>query len=81
MSKVTLGRITTAALLAITLAGTATMTGCSGKSQHEKNKVAAESRWQDLRSHVMLETAQNQFMAGQIKQAEKTVTDAARVDP
>ncbi len=77
----TLGRLTTAALLAATLLASGTITGCSSKKQHEKNKAAAESRWQDLRSHVMLETATNQFNAGQIKQAEKTVQDAARVDP
>ncbi|MEM1097687.1 MAG: tetratricopeptide repeat protein [Planctomycetota bacterium] len=74
-------RFTTAALLTVAVIGAGTLTGCAGKSQHEKNKAAAESRWQDLRSHVMLETAENQFRAGQIKQADKTVQDAARVDP
>ncbi|MEM7577642.1 MAG: tetratricopeptide repeat protein [Planctomycetota bacterium] len=73
--------VSTAALLAAALMGVGGITGCSGTSQHEKNKVAAESRWQDLRSHVMLETAENQFSAGQLKQADKTVQDAARVDP
>ncbi|MEM8783521.1 MAG: tetratricopeptide repeat protein [Planctomycetota bacterium] len=76
-----LRRLTTATLLGAALLTAGALTGCSGKTQHEKNKVAAENRWQDLRSHVMLETAHNQFMAGQIKQAEKTVRDAARVDP
>ncbi len=74
-------RHTTAVLLAATLAAAGSLTGCAAKSQHEKNKAAAESRWQDLRSHVMLETAQNQFSSGQIEQANKTVNDAARVDP
>ena len=65
--------------LAATVLGLATLTGC--QSGHEQNLQAAEGRWQDLRSHVMLETAENQFNAGQLDQCEKTVNDAARVDP
>ncbi len=56
------------------------MPGCNSTKQHDEWVADANDRWHSLRSHVMLETATNQFNAGQLKQAEKTVTDAASVD-
>ena len=63
-----------AALAAVTL------TGCAKQGNHERWKADANTRWQSLRSTALLEMARDQFDAGALDQAEKTVTDAAAID-
>ena len=73
-------KTTTVVLTAVTLFAGLGLTGCAS-NKHKEWVDQADNRWHGLRTHVMLETATNQFNAGQLKQAEKTVTDAASADP
>jgi tetratricopeptide (TPR) repeat protein len=54
--------------------------GCAKQSNHDQWVDNANNRWQSLRSTALLEMAQDQFNAGALDQAEKTVTDAAAID-
>ena len=54
--------------------------GC-GNSNKAKWKQESADRWNALRSAAMLDMAQGQFDAGAIDQAEKTVREAAAIDP
>ena len=54
--------------------------GCA-KSNTAKWKQESADRWNSLRSAAMLDMAQGQFDSGAIDQAEKTVREAAAIDP
>ena len=55
------------------------VTGC-GMSNHKKNVNAANNRWKVMRSALMMQMAQQQFDAGDLKQAEKTLAEATKID-
>ena len=67
-------------LAALALVLAATPLGCAKQGNHERWKDDANARWQSLRSTALLEMARDQFDAGALDQAEKTVTDAAAID-
>ncbi len=73
VSRLRLGLVV-AALVAVTI------TGCAKQKNRDKWVGDANSRWQTLRSTALLEMARDQFDAGALDQAEKTVTDAAAID-
>lgn len=53
------------------------LTGCaSTDNTHKANVNAAEKRWSDARSNMMLSVAQQQFEAGDLDEAEKTLAGA-----
>jgi len=59
-----------------------TLSGCQGvQPNHQKNVNKAESRWKDARGSLLLQAAQRQFDAGDLKQATKTLGDAINYDP
>lgn len=58
---------------------TAGLAGC-GTSNHQKSVDAANTRWKAMRSTLMLQMAQQQFDAGDLDQAEKSVTEAIKFD-
>ncbi len=53
--------------------------GC-GMSNHEKHMNAANNRWRAMRSTLILQMAQQQFEAGDLEQAEKSLAEAIKVD-
>ena len=56
--------------------------GCAGKHDtHEEAVKQADGRWKSVRSAMMLEMAEQQFLTKQLDLAEKTVKEAANVDP
>ncbi len=56
--------------------------GCqSGPTHHEKAVSQADQRWRTMRSHLLLQTAQRQFDAGDLEQTAKTLTDAINRAP
>lgn len=73
-------RLTTM-LLASVLVGSALMPGCARQRTWEEEKVLAKRGYTDLRSGMMLDMAEGHFASGQLDNAEKVVTDAARIDP
>jgi tetratricopeptide (TPR) repeat protein len=57
------------------------LAGCqSGQSNHEKWKQQANNRWHDMRSSLMLDMARQQFEAGDLERAKKSVREALRID-
>ena len=56
-----------------------TLTGC-GSLNHKKHVDAATGRWKAMRSTLILQMAQQQFDAGDLEQAEKTLAEAVQVD-
>lgn len=72
-------RFSTLSKLAITLAlMLASVVGC--QKNHEKNVNIAKERYLELRSGLMLQMAQQQFDAGDLDLAEKSVKDAMTID-
>ncbi len=67
-------------LLSAALLAPLATTGCKAGSSRDKWKADAGGRWNKMRSHVMLETATNQFETGQLDSAEKTLLEALAVD-
>ncbi|MEM1109405.1 MAG: tetratricopeptide repeat protein [Planctomycetota bacterium] len=63
----------------ITLCAVAVLGGCA--NSHQEWVDDANGRWNGIRSAAMLDMAQGQFEAGALDQAEKTITEAAGVDP
>ena len=59
------------------------LAGCSGtqQSNHEEWKEDANNRWQDLKSELAMEMAEQQFATGQLTLALKTVRDQLNADP
>jgi tetratricopeptide (TPR) repeat protein len=58
------------------------LTGCQSKqNNHEKWVDDANNRWHDMRSSLMLDMAKQQFNAGDLKQAKKSVGEGLKVDP
>jgi tetratricopeptide (TPR) repeat protein len=58
------------------------LTGCqSDQTNHEKNVQAANKRWSEVRASSILQMAQQQFDAGDLEQAEKTILEALSIDP
>ena len=61
------------------------LVGCSNTStvdaHHQSAVNTANQRWYDLRSRLLLQTAQRQFDTGDLDQAEKTLVDALTMDP
>lgn len=56
--------------------------GCVGKSKDHKEAVnAANQRWREVRSGLILQMAQRQFDTGDLDQAERSVRDALGADP
>ncbi|MFA9480201.1 tetratricopeptide repeat protein [Phycisphaerales bacterium AB-hyl4] len=55
--------------------------GCQSQSNHEQNVNAANDRWLQTRSSMMLELAQQQFDTGDLDNASRTVRDAMAMDP
>ena len=53
--------------------------GCQDTLVEEK--ADAKNRWLELRSSMMLDMAKQQFAAGDLKQAEKSVKDGLSIDP
>ncbi len=67
--------------LALAVASTVMMVGCQApKGGHQKAVSNANARWHTLRSTSMLRLAQQQFDAGDLTQAEKTLVEAMSVD-
>lgn len=66
-------RVLLSGLLAVVLIG-------CGPTNHERHVNAANDRWRAMRSTLILQMAQQQFDAGDLEQAEKTLADAMRVD-
>lgn len=68
---------------AITLSAAALLAplllGCQDSLVEEK--ADAKNRWLELRSSMMLDMAQQQFNAGDLTQAEKSVKDGLTIDP
>ncbi len=54
--------------------------GCESTT-HEASKQRAEDRYREMRGRMMLPLAQDQFAAGDLDQAERTVNEALRIDP
>lgn len=54
--------------------------GCTGRSRKQWRGESAD-RWNALRSAAMLDMAEQQFDSGAIDSAEKTVREAAAIDP
>jgi len=54
--------------------------GCQSMSNHEKNVSAANQRWKSMRATLILQMAQQQFDAGDLEQAERTLSEALQVD-
>lgn len=54
--------------------------GCQSTSNHEKNVDAANKRWKSMRSTLILQMAQQQFDAGDLEQAERTLSEALQID-
>jgi len=46
-----------------------------------KEKASAKNRWLELRSSMMLDMAKQQFVTGDLTQAEKSVKDGLSIDP
>ena len=65
----------------LTVAAAAVLVAAGCSSQHEKNKSAAVDRYHNLRSGLMYSMAQQQFAAGDLEMAQKSVKDALMVDP
>ncbi|NJL30717.1 MAG: tetratricopeptide repeat protein [Phycisphaerales bacterium] len=58
--------------------------GCASSTvnkQHNESVNSANQRWQDLRSQLLLQTAQRQFDTGDLDQAEKTILDVLGMAP
>lgn len=56
--------------------------GCATTStSHQDNVNAANQRWRQLRTRLLLQTAQRQFDTGDLEQAQKTVKEALAMDP
>ncbi len=64
------------------LAPVAGFTGCASTvdAGHKEAVNAANQRWYDLRSRLLVQTAQRQFDTGDLDQAEKTLLDAMATD-
>ena len=54
--------------------------GCQSTSNHEKNVSAANKRWKTMRATLILQMAQQQFDAGDLEQAERTLSEALQID-
>lgn len=54
--------------------------GLAGCSSHKTRVKAAEAHWKQMRSTLMMQMAQQQFDAGDLDQAEKTLTEATKID-
>ncbi|MCC7191406.1 MAG: tetratricopeptide repeat protein [Phycisphaeraceae bacterium] len=78
--KLTTKMILSGLTAGVVLLGTA---GCnSNQTKSHKAKVnAANARWMNLRSTLMLQMAQQQFDTGDLEQAERTTADAISIDP
>ncbi len=63
-------------VVAILLIGS--IAGCA--SRHSEQVDAAEDRWKAMRSTLMLQMAQQQFDAGDLDQAQKTIAEAIKID-
>ncbi len=64
------------------LLGVAVVLGAAGcANRHEKSVSAANERWLSMRSAQMLALSTQQFEVGDLKQAEKTVSEALAFDP
>ncbi len=59
------------------------ITGCASTvdAGHKEAVNSANQRWYDLRSRLLVQTAQRQFDTGDLDQAEKTLLDALATDP
>ena len=71
----TLRRLTLACSVVLAVAG------CQKKGNHDEWVRDADTRWEKLRTGVMVDMAYQQFRAGQLDVAEKTVRDAMKSDP
>lgn len=71
-------RIGTVRRLAIGLMGL-TLIGC-GMSNHQRHVNAANERWRSMRSTLVLQMALQQFEAGDLEQAGKTLAEAMQID-
>ncbi|MEX0777604.1 MAG: tetratricopeptide repeat protein [Phycisphaeraceae bacterium] len=60
-----------------------TLAGCQsgGDTNHAKAVNAANVRWREMRTAMVLQMAQRQFDTGDLEQAEKSLTDALNTDP
>ena len=56
------------------------LAGCQSTPTHDENVNAANARWKSVRSASMLHMAQQQFDAGDLNQAEKTLASAIGID-
>lgn len=56
------------------------LAGCKHKS-HEENTVSAYQRWNSVKSNIAIQMAEDQFNAGQLVVARKTIEDAMINDP
>lgn len=69
-------------LAAAVFAAVAVTTGCqTPKESHAKKVDAASQRWATMRSGMLIQMAQQQFDAGDLDQAEKSLADAVSQDP
>ena len=76
-------RLPTVALVAAASLAAAGLPGCHNGSKAERHQQwvkDGQTRWHNLRSNVILETAQRDFDAGKLDQAEKKISEAASVD-
>ncbi len=73
-------RATVAALTTAVLAASVMLAPGCQKSWGEEKK-AQRNKYYNMRSGLMLEMAESHFAAGQLDTAEKTVRDAARIQP
>jgi tetratricopeptide (TPR) repeat protein len=73
--KLTIGVATTLMMAVMVMAGCQ-----SGKSNHEKWKQQATQRWHQMRSSVFFDMAKQQYEAGDLKRARKSVQKGLRVD-
>ncbi len=67
--------------LLLAMVVTLAVSGCAKKKNHDQWVEKADTRWSKLRTGVMVEMAYQQFKAGQLDVAEKTVRDAMQSNP
>jgi len=69
-----LSRLTIQSLLAFTM--TVGLLGCSSTDNHEQWKGEASGRWNAVKSKIAIEMAEDQFNAGQLGLAQRTIEQA-----